>query len=305
MTTATHNGNGSQTATENNHKFQHKWRGDEPLPAEADSRILIISLLGPDFKPTSPRNLPAQDSYKMKRVHAEQMAVMLNRELLEDSMRSTNWFVVAYQNDGFRVLQVSVPHNWKPVDEYDTPPDASDAKTNATSRRDLLAFNRLQMTHWKAGHRIEQWAVHIKPLRRSPVAIDGKLFHEELTEVEASILETVSKATKFIDAGKVIGEFSIKLKCPVVRILGGFSWQTEKIIREDASGQLRNIATRLNDAANEIDGETRPPLVLAKPLTQEVAIEGFEDVSLLVYNCQDDEELILSKARQALSAMNG
>lgn len=292
------------------------WPGDKPLPEDADSHLLIIRVDGlPEFQPESPYSCLPGALPPMSREAAEMIAAKLNRDLIEESQNRRIWWVVVYngkQKTGFNVVRIPAPRYkiWRPESEYDLPPGIVGPEINCNIRRNRTDFNRQQLhrrDEW--GVKLIEWALHIKPIRK-PVDVGNS------TEVENPVLpkvglippaghqivQAVKDGLRFAEVtSNHLGETVVNHS--LVRIDPALRDESAKDYIGKHTSQIRGLAAKLLDIANQLDGVEETPLTPMRPMTTELQVDGCENVSLLVYNASDDESAI-EEARQALAMLN-
>jgi len=312
---------------------QASWPDDQPLPEEADSHLLIIRVDGmPEYQPDSPYcdalpyRLPP-----MRRETAEMMAAKLNRDLIEEAQNRRVWWVVVYKSQGpkgFSVVRVPVPRYkiWRPESEYDLPPGIVGPDLNCNVRRNRTDFNRQQLhrrDEW--GVKLLEWALHIKPIRKpennsepssqlnlSEPGSDRSCaknnwdtmsdLNRQIPAAGHQIVQAIKDSLRFAEVtSNHLGETVVNHS--LVRIVPALRDESAQDYIGKHTSQIRGLAAKLLDIANQLDGVEQTPLTPMRQIATELGVDGCDEVSILVYNSQTDQEAI-SKARQALALMN-
>lgn len=326
MSTSTLNGtsNGHTDQTELSSEWfpesrQAHWPDDKPLPEDADSHLLIIRVDGlPEFQPDSPYSsaLPYRLP-PMTREAAEMMAAKLNRDIIEEAQNRRVWWVVVYlckKPHGFACVRVPVPRYkiWRPESEYDLPPGIVGPEINCNIRKNRTDFNRQQLhrrDEW--GVKLIEWALHVKPIRKPGTSLQNSANLAASANLPKArpippaghhIIQTIKDNLRFCDVtSNHLGETVVNH--PIVRIDPALRDEpVENYIGKHAS-QIRGYAAKLLDIANQLDGNTEVPLTPVKPVARELFVDGCEEVSMLIYNAEDDQDAI-AKAREALAILN-
>ncbi len=153
--------------------------------AAGDSCVMLIPV-SRDFEPGGLTTTPGEQSIKMPRAIANEMAVKLNRDVLRRSPHCPHWNVVTYSPSGFHVLRIQPPEDWQSETEYDMPPVQSSRLMNCEARRELKSVNGAFV---KSGRKIKHWAIHVKRLRKIDDADTTMVEEEPMERLEVHHLQ--------------------------------------------------------------------------------------------------------------------
>jgi len=285
-------------------------------PCTHDSYVLTIKT-DCNFHPDGWSTLPEMRTFGMRRTWAEGLALDINRDSIETGGK--RWAVVVYgPNKGFHVLQIDKPKDWQPSSEYDLPPDHIGPLYNMEARQTVRDENytRLLSGNWKT------WSIHVKPIRKLS---DGKIANTETDSASGKSAESAPKkglailpspipaaGLQIVQAIKDGLRFSevtsnhlgeTVVNHSLVRIDPALRDESAKDYIGKHTSQIRGLAAKLLDIANQLDGVEQTPLTPMRQIATELGVDGCDEVSILVYNSQTDQEAI-SKARQALAMLN-
>ena len=143
-----------------------------PITDCCDDYVAVVRVNDPSFTPQHPRQTPFACSFRLPFDLANLVAVELNIGQLYDDLADRYWYVVARSGrKHFRVMRVTAPEGWRPLDEFELPPGCDAGPSGKrTALKAAVEFNRQMLS---LGLPIRWWAVVVRPLEPDQLFAEG------------------------------------------------------------------------------------------------------------------------------------